>query len=67
MDGFQIMNASQVNAMAKKIKALTDANGFYDKVREIVGYGNPSIFIEDRHIKKLQRIADTRFEELGGV
>ena len=55
---------ANVKEMERQIKALTNAEGFYDQVREIVGYSNPDVFIEDWDIKRLQRIADARYAAL---
>ena len=49
----------------QKINELTEKEGFYDKVRQIVGYYD-DVFWEDRDIKHLQRVADARYRELGG-
>ena len=52
--------------MESKIKELTNKETFYDDVREIVGYNDPKVFIEDWDIKRLQRVADARYAEIGG-
>ena len=49
----------------KKINELTEVEGFYDRVREIVGYYD-GVFWEDWDIKHLQRVADARYHEIGG-
>lgn len=49
----------------KQINELTEVDGFYDKVREIVGF-NEGVFWEDWDIKHLQRVADARYLEIGG-
>ena len=56
-----------VSEMAKKIKELDSLDNFYENVRKIVGYYDDNVFIEDWDIKELQRIADARYEELGGL
>ena len=48
-----------------EIKELTNVETFYDDVREIVGY-HEGVFIEDWNIKRLQRVADARYTEIGG-
>ena len=53
-----------VSELAEKIKALDSLDNFYENVRNIVGYYDDSVFIEDWDIKELQRIADARYEEL---
>ena len=60
----RIPGAANVGKMIRAIKALTEKEGFYDKVREIVGFNDPSVFIEDWDIKKLQRVADAKYAEL---
>lgn len=57
---------ASVWTMEKKIKELTNKETFYEDVRQIVGYYNPSVFIEDWDIKHLQRVADARYTEIGG-
>lgn len=49
----------------KKINELTEVEGFYDRVRDIVGYYD-GVFWEDWDIKHLQRVADARYHEIGG-
>lgn len=49
----------------KKINELTEVEGFYDRVREIVGYYD-DVFWEDWDIKYLQRVADARYHAIGG-
>lgn len=53
---------ANVWTMERKIKELTNKETFYDDVREIVG----KVFIEDWDIKRLQRVADARYAEIGG-
>ena len=48
-----------------QIKKLSNVNTFWEDVRKIVGYYE-NRFHEDWEIKKLQRIADARYAELGG-
>ena len=55
---------ANVYAMERKIKELTNKKTFWDDVREIVGFYDDAVFIEDWDIKRLQRIADARYEEL---
>ena len=57
---------ANVAKMERQIKELTNVETFYDDVREIVGYYNPNVFIEDWDIKRLQRVADARYVEIGG-
>ena len=57
---------ANVWTMESKIKKLTNKETFYDDVREIVGYNDPKVFIEDWDIKRLQRVADARYAEIGG-
>lgn len=57
---------ANVTKMEKQIKELTNVETFYEDVREIVGYYNPKVFIEDWDIKRLQRVADARYAEIGG-
>ena len=52
--------------MEKKINELTNVETFYEDVRQIVGYYNLSVFIEDWDIKHLKRVADARYAEIGG-
>ena len=49
--------------MENKIKALTNIDTFYEDVRHIVGYYD-GVYHTDRVIKRLQRIADARYNEL---
>lgn len=49
--------------MENKIKALTNKETFWEDVRRIVGYYD-GVHHEDRTIKKLQRIAENRFNEI---
>ena len=46
-----------------EIKKINKQGGFYDKVRDIVGFSD-GVFWEDWEIKSLQRIADARYIEL---
>lgn len=57
---------ASVYTMEKQIKELTNVFTFYEDVRQIVGYYNPKVFIEDWDIKHLQRVADARYAEIGG-
>lgn len=57
---------ASVWTMERKIKELTNVDSFYEDVRQIVGYYNPNVFIEDWDIKHLQRVADARYAEIGG-
>ena len=57
---------ASVWTMERKIKELTNVATFYEDVRQIVGYYNPNVFIEDWDIKHLQRVADARYAEIGG-
>lgn len=57
---------ASVYTMEKQIKQLTNKDTFYEDVRQIVGYYNPKVFIEDWDIKHLQRVADARYAEIGG-
>lgn len=57
---------ANVAKMERQIKELTNVETFYNDVREIVGYYNPNVFIEDWDIKRLQRVADARYAEIGG-
>lgn len=54
----------------KEIQAIDSLKGFYDKVRDIVGYNddewNNNHGWEDHEIKYLQAVADGRYEELKG-
>ena len=56
---------ASVWTMEEKIKKLTNKETFYEDVRQIVGYYNPNVFIEDWDIKRLQRVADARYAEIG--
>ena len=57
-----------LNKCIDEIKAIDNIKDFYNKVREIIGYNddewNNNFGWEDNEIKKLQRIADARYEEL---
>ena len=57
---------ASVYTMEKQIKQLANKDTFYEDVRQIVGYYNPKVFIEDWDIKHLQRVADARYAEIGG-
>ena len=57
---------ANVTKMERQIKELTNVETFYEDVREIIGYYNPKVFIEDWDIKRLQRVADARYAEIGG-
>ena len=46
-----------------EIEKINKQGGFYDKVRDIVGFSD-GVFWEDWEIKSLQRIADARYIEL---
>ena len=46
-----------------EIEKIDKQGGFYDKVRDIVGFGE-GVFWEDWEIKSLQRVADARYIEL---
>lgn len=50
--------------MKNKIMQLENIKTFWEDVRCIVGYYDENIFLEDWVIKDLQRVADTRYEEL---
>ena len=54
----------------KAIEEIDSKDGFYDKVRDIIGYNdeewNEWHGWEDHEIKELQRVADGRYEELSG-
>lgn len=56
---------ANVAKMERQIKELTNVETFYEDVRQIVGYYK-GVFIEDWDIKRLQRVADRRYEEIGG-
>ena len=47
----------------KAIEKIEKQSGFYDVVRDIVGFYN-GIYWEDWEIKSLQRIADARYIEI---
>lgn len=59
------MARKSIAQMEREIKKLTNVETFYDDVREIVGY-HKGVFIEDWNIKRLQRVADARYTEIGG-
>lgn len=50
-------------SMRKQILELNSTENFYENVRKIVGWGQ-NIVHPDHVIKRMQRIADARFEEL---
>ena len=58
------MRKGNVGIATRQINALTETTGFYDKVREIVGFYDDALWWEDYEIKKLQRIADARYSKL---
>lgn len=47
----------------KAIEEIENQSGFYDMVRDIVGFYNGTYW-EDWEIKSLQRIADARYIEI---
>lgn len=47
----------------KAIEEIKNQSGFYDVVRDIVGFYNDTDW-EDWEIKSLQRIADARYIEI---
>jgi hypothetical protein len=47
----------------KAIEEIENQSGFYDVVRDIVGFYNGTYW-EDWEIKSLQRIADARYIEI---
>lgn len=49
-----------------KIKKLENKETFYEDVKNIIGFYEHR-FWEDWDIKAIQRCADTRYEELGGL
>lgn len=57
--------AKSIKQMEREINELSNVETFYDDVREIVGY-HKGVFIEDWNIKRLQRVADKRYTEIGG-
>lgn len=57
---------ANVSKMESEIKKLTNKETFYEDVRHIVGFYDETVFIEDWDIKRLQRVADARYAELGG-
>lgn len=59
------MARKSIQQMEREINQLTNVDSFYEDVRKIVGYYD-GVFIEDWNIKKLQRIADKRYTEIGG-
>ena len=56
---------ANVSKMEREIEKLTNKETFYEDVRHIVGYYDERVFIEDWDIKRLQRVADARYLELG--
>lgn len=58
------MRKPDVYEMEQKIEQLTNKETFYEDVRQIVGFYDERVFIEDWDIKRLQRVADARYEEL---
>jgi two-component SAPR family response regulator len=60
------MRKPDVYEMEQKIEQLTNKETFYEDVRQIVGFYDETVFIEDWDIKRLQRVADARYAELGG-
>lgn len=50
--------------MKQKISQLTNIKTFWEDVRNIVGYYDNSIHIEDWEIKELQRWADYYYQKL---
>lgn len=58
------MRYPDVYEMERKIKALTNKETFYEDVRQIVGFYDETVFVEDWDIKRLQRVADARYIEL---
>lgn len=59
----KIATGRDIALMKERIRALDSTEGFYDKVRKIVGFYD-GVFIQDWDIKELERISDARFEEL---
>lgn len=57
--------AKSIKQMEREINQLTNPSTFYEDVRQIVGYYENRV-IEDWNIKKLQRVADKRYTEIGG-
>ena len=57
---------TDIAKMKKEIKLLTNCETFWEDVRRIVRYNDPTVHIEDRDIKRLQRIADARYGEIEG-
>ena len=58
------MRYPDIYEMERKINALTNKETFYEDVRQIVGFYDETVFIEDWDIKRLQRVADARYIEL---
>lgn len=56
--------AKSIKQMEREINQLTNPTTFYEDVRQIVGYYEGR-FIEDWNIKRLQRVADARYAEIG--
>lgn len=56
--------AKSIKQMERETNQLTNPTTFYEDVRQIVGYYEGR-FIEDWNIKRLQRVADARYAEIG--
>jgi hypothetical protein len=50
--------------MENKILQLKDVKTFWQDVKKIVGFYDDNVFLEDWQIKRLQAIADYRYEQL---
>lgn len=48
------------------IKKLNNKKTFWEDVKNLIGYYE-HVFWEDWDIKSIQRAADNRYEEIGGV
>ena len=57
------MNKGNYYTAKAEIEKINKQGGFYDKVRDIVGFSD-GVFWEDWEIKSLQRVADARYIEL---
>ena len=57
------MNKGNYYTAKAEIEKINKQGGFYDKVRDIVGFSD-GVFWEDWEIKSLQRIADAHYIEL---
>lgn len=57
------MKRGNYSEAKSKIENLTKQSGFYDAVRDIVGF-HEGVEWEDYEIKALQRIADARYIEI---